>query len=76
MGDAPSALKLILPEQKLSDGHTEEHIAAINAEMERYLERDLFRALPDSPSSMWAAAEQRRTAPGHRGADRPGGLRL
>ena len=48
VGDAPSALKLILPEQKLSDGHTEEHIAAINAEMERYLERDLFRALPDS----------------------------
>ena len=33
VGDAPSALKLILPEQKLSDGHTEEHIAAINAEM-------------------------------------------
>ena len=48
VGDAPSALKLILPEQKLSDGHTEEHIAAINAEMERYLERDLFCALPDS----------------------------
>ena len=34
VGDAPSALKLILPEQKLSDGHTKEHIASSKAEME------------------------------------------
>lgn len=48
VGDHPSALRLILPEQKLEDGHTREHIAAINAAMENYLARDLFRLLPRS----------------------------
>ncbi len=48
VGENPSALRLILPEQKLEDGHTREHIAAINAAMEDYLARDLFRRLPQS----------------------------
>ena len=48
VGEAPSALRLILPEQKLSDGHTEEHIAAIDAAMEDYHSRGLFTLLPES----------------------------
>ena len=48
VGDAPSALRLILPEQMLEDGHTEQHIVDINRTMEDYLNRDLFRVLPDS----------------------------
>lgn len=48
VGEAPSALRLILPEQKLEDGHTEEHIAAINATMDEYLAHNLFRVMPDS----------------------------
>lgn len=48
VAEAPSALRLILPEQKLEDGHTREHVAAINAAMEDYLARGLFRVLPQS----------------------------
>lgn len=48
VGEHPSALRLILPEQKLEDGHTREHIAAINSAMEDYLARNLFRELPES----------------------------
>lgn len=48
VGDNPSALRLILPEQMLEDGKTQEHIADINAAMEDYLTRELFRVLPDS----------------------------
>ena len=48
VGQAPSTLRLILPEQKLEDGHTEAHIAAINAAMEDYLARGIFRPLPHS----------------------------
>ena len=46
--NAPSALRLILPEQKLEDGHTQEHIEEINQTMEKYLERDIFRIVLDS----------------------------
>ena len=48
VGDSPSALRLILPEQMLEDGRTEEHIADINRTMKDYLNRGLFRLLPDS----------------------------
>ena len=48
VGDAPSALRLILPENQLNDGHVEEHIKAINQTMEEYLAADVFRVLPDS----------------------------
>ena len=48
VGENPSALRLILPEQKLEDGHTQTHIAAINETMEDYLARNLFRTWPES----------------------------
>ena len=48
VGDAPSALKLILPESQLEDGRTEEHIADINATMRDYLDRDRFQVYPDA----------------------------
>lgn len=48
VGDAPSALKLILPESQLEDGHFEEHITDINRTMDAYLEQGLFRTLPNA----------------------------
>ena len=47
-GDAPSTLRLILPESKLNDENVEEHIADINRSMEDYLSKDIFTTLPDS----------------------------
>ena len=47
-GDAPSTLRLILPESKLNDPNVEEHIADINRSMEDYLARDIFKTCPDS----------------------------
>ena len=48
VGDAPSSLKLILPESQLEDGHFEEHIADINRTMDEYLDQGLFRTLPNA----------------------------
>lgn len=48
VGDAPSTLKLILPESQLEDGHFEEHIADINRTMDEYLDQGLFRILPNA----------------------------
>lgn len=48
VGDAPSTLKLILPESQLEDGRFEEHIADINRTMDEYLEQGLFRTLPNA----------------------------
>ncbi|WP_295579166.1 DUF1015 domain-containing protein [uncultured Oscillibacter sp.] len=48
VGDAPSTLRLILPEAGLSGPEVERDIAAINGAMEDYLARDLFRTLPES----------------------------
>ena len=48
VGDAPSALRLILPESKLGRPDTEDAIAAINTAMEDYLRAGLFRELKDS----------------------------
>ena len=48
VGDAPSTLRLILPESKLNDPNVEEHIADINRSMEDYLARDIFKTCPDS----------------------------
>ena len=48
VGDAPSTLKLILPESQLEDGHVEEHIADINRTMDEYLDQGLFRTLPNA----------------------------
>ena len=47
-GDAPSTLRLILPESKLNDDNVDEHIAAINRSMEDYLARDIFKNLEES----------------------------
>ena len=47
-GDAPSALRLILPESKLNDPDVEDHIADINRSMEDYLAKDIFTTLQDS----------------------------
>ena len=46
--DAPSALRLILPESKLNEPNVDEHIANINRSMEDYLARDIFQTYPDS----------------------------
>ena len=48
VGDAPSALRLILPEARLGDADVAEHIAAINTSMERYLADGVFRTLEDA----------------------------
>ena len=48
VGDAPSTLRLILPEAKLGDPNVDEHIADINAAMKEYLDEGVFKTLPDS----------------------------
>ena len=48
VGDAPSTLQLILPEAKLNEPDVDEHIAGINAAMQDYLDRGIFRTLADS----------------------------
>lgn len=45
VGDAPSTLRLILPEAYLEDGDTEERISAINGTMKEYLEKDILAPL-------------------------------
>ena len=47
-GDAPSALRLILPEAELGSENVGEKIAAIQESMRSYLASGLFRVLPDS----------------------------
>ena len=47
VGDAPSALRLILPEAELS-GPYEQRIPGINAAMERYLREGIFREYRDA----------------------------
>ena len=48
VGEAPSALRLVLPEAKLGSNEVEEHIEAINDTMERYLAEDVFETYPDA----------------------------
>ena len=48
VGDAPSALRLVLPEVYLNSPDVDGRISAINAAMEGYLADDVFRTLPDS----------------------------
>ena len=48
VGDAPSTLRLILPEAGLNAPDVEDRIAAVNAAMGQYLEEGLFRTLEDS----------------------------
>ena len=46
--DAPSTLRLILPEAKLNGPGVDGDIAAINASMKRYLDEGVFNTLSDS----------------------------
>ena len=46
VGDAPSTLRLILPEAKLHDSDVADHIADINATMQRYLDEGVFTEYP------------------------------
>ena len=48
VGDAPSALRLILPEARLKDDDVERQIDHINKTMQRYLAEDVFYCLHDS----------------------------
>ncbi|WP_312613613.1 DUF1015 domain-containing protein [Oscillibacter sp.] len=48
VGEAPSTLRLILPEAKLNDPAVEQHIADINASMRKYVEGGVFKTLPAS----------------------------
>ncbi len=48
VGDAPSSLRLILPENRLHTDHVHQDIQAINQAMERYQAEGLFQCLPDS----------------------------
>ena len=48
VGDAPSTLRLILPEAKLKDPNVDEYISGINASMYAYLEGGVFEELTDS----------------------------
>lgn len=48
VGEAPSALRLVLPEVYLNSSDVDRRIETINASMDRYLADGLFRTLPDS----------------------------
>ncbi len=48
VGEAPSTLRLILPESRLEDPDVEEEIAGINRKMVEYQRAGLFRRLPGS----------------------------
>ena len=48
VGDAPSTLRLILPESKLGDANVEEHIENINSAMADYMAKDIFKTYHDS----------------------------
>ena len=48
VGEAPSTLRLILPESKLESNNVEEEIAKINQNMENYLKEERLRSLDNS----------------------------
>ncbi len=48
VGDAPSTLKLMLPEAELGTKEPETESVKINDEMQRYLDTGVFRTYPDS----------------------------
>ena len=48
VGDAPSTLRLILPEAELNGPDVDKDIKAINASMKDYLDRGVFQTLPGS----------------------------
>lgn len=48
VGDAPSSLRLILPESKLESPNVDQEIEKIHAAMEQYLQEDHLREIEDS----------------------------
>ena len=48
VGDAPSTLRLILPESKLESPNVEEEISKINATMDQYIKEDRLRAVENA----------------------------
>ncbi|MCG8478183.1 MAG: DUF1015 domain-containing protein [Spirochaetales bacterium] len=58
VGEAPSTLRMILPEVYLEDGDVEARQTSTREAMRRYLDSDLLRSVPDS------AVYVRRTLPG------------
>ena len=48
VGDAPSTLRLILPEANLKAPNVDEYIENINNAMKKYLADGVFETLPDS----------------------------
>ncbi len=48
VGNAPSTLRLILPEARLNGPDVDRDIAAINDAMKRYLDAEVFKTLPGS----------------------------
>lgn len=48
VGDAPSTLRLILPEAELKSPDVDEKIADINRNMDRYLKENLFKVYPNA----------------------------
>lgn len=48
VGEAPSSLRLILPESKLEGPGVSEAIQQVNAAMERYLNKGVFEAYPNA----------------------------
>jgi len=48
VGDAPSTLRLILPEARLNEPNVENSIAEINGAMRKYLDSGVFRTLEQS----------------------------
>ena len=48
VGDAPSTLRLILPEAKLNSDHVDEEIAKINETMNRYIDDGVFQTFPET----------------------------
>ena len=64
VGDAPSALRLILPEHKLERGGVEEEIQEINLTMRSYLAEDLFDTLPGAMIYVERRLESGRTRQG------------
>lgn len=48
VGDAPSTLRLIVPELYLEQPGVEARIAQVHQSMEQYLQQDVLRTLPDS----------------------------
>ena len=62
VGDAPSTLRLILPESKLNDPNVEEHIADINRSMEDYLARTSSRPARTPSSTSSAPSPTARSA--------------